>query len=77
MGVARRPFGLRVDLTDGSTMLLDRVEEYVSGFKYLYVRCVNRTLSFDRDAVASVWRRMADDHDWAGVNLRGQKKHSD
>lgn len=75
MGVARQPFQLRVQLVGSDTpSVFDGVEEFVSGFKYLYVRTGNQTLSFHRDTVASVQRKMLVDGDWLPVSMRNPAK---
>lgn len=75
MGVAKQPFQLKI-LLSGSEKptVFDGVEEFVSGFKYLYVRTGNQTLSFHRDTVASVHRRMVLEGDWLPVNMRNPAK---
>jgi len=73
MGVARQPFEMKIELIDGKTINMEEVEEYVSGFKYLYIRCVDKTLSFRREDVKTVTRRPSGTTYWSDVSLR---KHS-
>lgn len=75
MGVAKQPFQLRIQLIGSDTVtVFDGVEEFVSGFKYLYVRAGNQTLSFHRDTVASVHRKMLLEGDWLPVHMRNPAK---
>ena len=74
MGIARRPFEMKIDLIDGKDFFMEGVEEYVSGFKYLYIRCVDKTLSFRREDIKSVTRRPSGTSYWAKVTLRRQNK---
>lgn len=75
MGVAKQPFQLRIEWSDGGPpVIFDGVEEFVSGFKYLYVRAGSQTLSFHRDRIGSVTRKMTPSSDWTPVNLRHPAK---
>ena len=70
MGVARRPFEMKIELIDGKAITMEEVEEYVSGFKYLYIRCVEKTLSFRREDIKTVTRRPTGTSYWSDVSLR-------
>lgn len=74
MGVARRPFEMKIELIDGKDLTMEEVEEYVSGFKYLYIRCVDKTLSFRREDIKSVTRRPSGTTYWSEVVLRKPNK---
>lgn len=75
MGVAKQPFQIRLKLVgDKDSTVLNGVEEFVSGFKYLYVRAGSSTLSYHRDSIESVHRKMVNSGEWLPVSLRHPAK---
>lgn len=74
MGLPRKPFELRVELNDGKILNFSGVEEYVSGFKYLYIRTREKTVSFRRDDLSRAERRPQGGSYWSAVPMRNPKR---
>lgn len=64
-------YQLKLEYEDGNASVIEDVEEFVTGFRYLYVRTVDGgTLSFERDGLKKVYRRTNKDLDWVSVHLK-------
>ena len=67
-------YKLRITSLDGISTEIDSVEEFVSGYRYLYVRTRNTTMSFERDYIESVarwgWDSKNNTTSWIPVLLR-------
>jgi hypothetical protein len=61
---------------DGTDVVIEDVEEFEPGFRYLFVRSYDGGLqSFKRDTLASVSRRTSPDRDWIPVLMRKPKRY--
>jgi len=71
---------LKLSFNDGSTKILDKIDEYVSGIKYFFIliqgKPTPQTLAYTRDSILSV-KRMALDGSWKEVKLKKDKKNEE
>lgn len=51
---------------------LNDIIEYAFGFKYLFVRVENNTLSIDRSTIQNAYRKYKDK--WIKINMKTPKK---
>ncbi len=73
MGTPRNRFEILVEFADGRSRTYSDVEEYVIGFKYIYIRLPDRTLSYARDQVATLSRRPTGGTFWSQIRMRGPR----
>ena len=71
---------LKLTFKDGSTKVIDKIDEYVSGIKYFFIlvagKVNSQALAYDR-ASLSIVKRMAIDGSWKEVKLKKDKKNGD
>jgi hypothetical protein len=68
-------YEMRLEFRDGTESIINDVEEYEPGFRYLFVRCYSgTTLSFDRMDLWQAWRRTSPDRNWIPIALRKPKR---
>jgi hypothetical protein len=71
---------LKLTFKDGSTKVIDKIEEYVSGIKYFFIlvttKVNSQALDYDRASIAYV-KRMAIDGTWKEVKLKKDKKNGE
>jgi|WetSurSiteA1Bulk_404760.scaffolds.fasta_scaffold00135_11 hypothetical protein len=70
-------YQLRLTYKNGSSDILEDVEEFVTGFRYLYVRSGSLTTSFYRKDLVGVDRRTNAKVDWIPVHLKKSKWNKD
>lgn len=62
---------LKLETITGIVELTDIIE-YAFGFKYLFVRVKNNTLSIDRSTIRAAYRKYKDK--WVKINMKNPKK---
>ena len=68
-------YELKVDYKNGGHIKVPQVEEFVAGYKYLYVRTSASTLSFDREDIREVYRRSNGvNNQWIPVVMKKSRK---
>ena len=69
-------YELKVDYKNGSNIQISKVEEFVAGYKYLFVRVSDGcTHSFDRAVIREVYRRSSGASDsWIPVALKKSRR---
>jgi len=68
---------LRLETTNNSGVVeLSGIEEYAFGFKFLFVRFVDKgdgnTISIDRDTIKNAYRQYKDR--WVKINIKSPKR---
>lgn len=73
MGTPRNRFEILVEFSNEVSRTYSDVEEYVIGFKYIYIRLPERTLSYHRDTVLNLSRRPHGGTFWSPIRMRGPR----
>jgi len=67
-------YELKVDFRNGGHATVDSVLEFVAGYRYLYVRTPDSTMSFERGNIREVYRRVEGQDMWLPVVMRKARR---
>ena len=66
-------YQIRVEYKNGSAAEVLDVEEFVAGYKYMYLRTKSSTLSFNRSDISNISRRVNGEEDWIPILMKKPK----